>query len=518
MSLRLLLSVVGGLSLWVSFPGHSLWLAAPLGVALWALAARDVGAGRGAALLGVGALAFMMPTLSWSGVYVGVVPWLGLAGISSAYFLLLGALLGGVRVRDRSFPLLVGAGWVSVELARSTVPYGGFPWARLAFSQADAPFGRVASLLGAPGVTFAVAAVGGALAVAVGRVARAGSFGDKVRSVAMPLAVAAAVTVVPLAVRVPTDGPTSRFVAIQGDVPQAGLDFNAQRRAVLDAHAAVTRQAAQQLREAGVPPPDLVVWPENASDIDPLRRPDAAAVIRDAVGAIDAPVVVGAVLDEPLDHLSNSSLLYEPGRADPTQRYDKRHPAPFAEYIPQRSFWRLFSDKVDLVRKDFAAGSDVGVFRVPRAGGAPDITAGANICFEVAYDDLVRDGVRDGANVIMVQTNNATFGLTDESVQQLAVSRIRAIEHGRSVVHISNVGVSALITPDGVPHLTTSLFEPAVLADALPLRSETTLATRLGDVPALLAAAATAVFAGRGAWPWLRRRAMRPGAGGPAVD
>ncbi len=118
----------------------------------------------------------------------------------------------------------------------------------------------------------------------------------------------------------------------------------------------------------------------------------------------------------------------------------------------------------------------------------------------------------------MVQTNNATFGLTDESVQQLAVSRIRAIEHGRSVVHISNVGVSALITPDGVPHLTTSLFEPAVLADALPLRSETTLATRLGDVPALLAAAATAVFAGRGAWPWLRRRAMRPGAGGPAVD
>ncbi len=324
MPLRLLLSVVGGLSLWVSFPGHGLWPAAPLGVALWALAARDVGARRGAALLGAGALAFMMPTLSWSGVYVGAVPWLGLAGISSVYFLLLGALLGGVRVRDRLFPLLVGVGWVSVELARSTVPYGGFPWARLAFSQADAPFGRVASLLGAPGVTFAVAAVGGALAVAVRRVARAGSFGDKVRSVAVPLAVAAAVTVVPLAVRVPTDGPTARFVAIQGDVPQAGLDFNAQRRAVLDAHAAVTRQAARQLREAGAPPPDLVVWPENASDIDPLRRPDAAAVIRDAVSAIDAPVVVGAVLDEPLDHLSNSSLLYEPGRADPTQRYDKR--------------------------------------------------------------------------------------------------------------------------------------------------------------------------------------------------
>ncbi len=513
MPLRLLLAVAGGIALWLSFPGYDLWPAAPVGVALWAAAARDTGARRGAVIAGSGALAFLVPTLSWSGIFVGALPWLALAAVSAAYYLFLGATLGGVRVPDRWFPLWVGAAWVTVELARSTVPYGGFPWARLAFSQADSPFARVAALLGAPGVSFAVAFTGGCLAVAgsaairrwrtasevapgEGRTAVGSERPGLVRvsSVAAALLAATALIILaPLAIPTPTDGPEARVVAVQGDVPQAGLDFNAQRRAVLDNHARVTREAARDMHMYGAPPPDLVIWPENASDIDPLRNPDADAVIRASVEAIGAPVVVGAVLTEPADHLTNAALLYEPGRGGPTQRYDKRHPAPFAEYVPQRDFWRLFSDKVDYVRRDFVGGAEVGVLRVPRAGGAPDIAAGANICFEVAYDDLVRDGVTRGANLLVVQTNNATFGDTDESVQQLAISRIRAIEHGRSVVHISNVGVSALITPDGVAHQATSLFEPAILAGALPLRSSVTLATRLGDFPALLAAAGTAL-------------------------
>ena len=109
---------------------------------------------------------------------------------------------------------------------------------------------------------------------------------------------------------------------------------------------------------------------------------------------------------------------------------------PFAEYIPFRSFFRAFSDKVDLVTADFAAGHRPGAFRVPTPAGAP-YWAIPTICFEVAYDDLMRDGDAppgDGANMLVVQTNNATFGYTDESEQQFAISRLRAIEHGRSVV------------------------------------------------------------------------------------
>ena len=178
--------------------------------------------------------------------------------------------------------------------------------------------------------------------------------------------------------------------------------------------------------------------------------------------------------------------LFSPIVGAIADRYSKLRPVPFAEYIPYRSFFRLFSDKVDLVTRDFAPGDSIGLFRVPTAAGGT-LAVGLNICFEVAVDDVVRDSVREGANLISIQTNNATFGFTDESVQQLAISRIRAIEHGRSVVHVSNVGVSALITPDGTPHQSTSLFTSAVLSGDLPLRSAPTLATRVGAWPEWIA-------------------------------
>jgi apolipoprotein N-acyltransferase len=298
--------------------------------------------------------------------------------------------------------------------------------------------------------------------------------------------------VLPLLVPRPTDGPTGRFMAVQGNVPRAGLDFNAERRAVLDNHVRVTKTAAAAVQAGKQPRPDLVVWPENASDIDPLRNPDAAVVINEAVDAINAPLILGAVLQGPRPYVSNASLMYLPGQGV-TARYVKQHPVPFAEYIPYRSFFRHLSDKVDLITTDFTAGKSAGVFRVPaRKGGT--IAAGTIICFEVAYDGLMRETVNAGANVLVVQTNNATFGFTDESVQQLAISRIRAIEHGRSIVHVSTVGVSALITPDGTVHQPTALFTPALLAADLPLRTDRTVADRLGAWPENLAAGGLAMM------------------------
>jgi len=192
---------------------------------------------------------------------------------------------------------------------------------------------------------------------------------------------------------------------------------------------------------------------------------------------------VGAVLAEPADRLTNASIVWTPG-AGPGERYAKRHPVPFGEYIPYRSFFRHLSSKVDLVSRDFAAGSRVGTLDL----GA--VRAGVSICFEVAYDDLVRDTVRDGADLLVVQTNNATFGFTDEAVQQLAMSRLRAIEHGRAVAHVSTVGVSALIAPDGSELASSGLFTPALLEATLPRRSQLTLADRLGSWPEALLAAA----------------------------
>ncbi len=516
---RLVLAVLGGAVLVLAFPGYDVWPLAPVGVAMIALATCGTRWRRGLLLGFVGGLVFFLGSLHWSGIYVGSLPWVALACSQAAFTAVMGAvcaslqtssLVPGRRLRRgsdtlrpgvgaaRVRPLVIGLAWVGQEALRDRIPYGGFPWVRLAFSQADSPLGRFAALGGAPAVTFAVALTGGLLAAAAMAVygavrraprpspgmppARPGGRGRGVATGVLALVGAGVVAAGGLLVPLPTEGEPASIMAVQGNVPQAGLEFNAQRRAVLDNHVQATIDAASTGSR-----PDLVVWPENASDIDPLRNADAAAQIDRALTAVNAPIVVGALLEEPLPNLSNASLLYLPGRGV-VARYVKQHPVPFAEYIPQRSFFRHFSDKVDLVSSDFAAGTSPVVFRTPSASG-PEIVAGPVICFEVAYDDLVRDNVTLGANLLMVQTNNATFGYTDESVQQLAISRIRAMEHGRSVVHVSTVGVSALITPDGTAHEASSLFTRDVLRGDLPLRSARSVATVVGPWPEYAASA-----------------------------
>jgi apolipoprotein N-acyltransferase len=182
----------------------------------------------------------------------------------------------------------------------------------------------------------------------------------------------------------------------------------------------------------------------------------------------------------------------------------KRHPVPFGEYIPYRSFFRMFSDKVDLVARDFAAGDRAGVLQLGPA------RVGDVICFEVAYDDIVRDTILGGAQLLVVQTNNATFGYTDESVQQLAMSRVRAVEAGRAVVHVSTVGVSALVEPDGTVVDRSSLFTRDVLGARLPLQTGLTVATRVGFWPELVLSAAACLLLAVPAARGRRRREPAP--------
>lgn len=487
---RLLLSVLSGLSLWLAFPGYDLWPLALLGVGGLSLALCGVTFWRGVLVGLVAGWAFFVPLLSWSGIYVGELPWLSLATLSALYVAAFGgvtAYLQGAGPGATVRPLAVALAWTVAELARATTPFGGFPWGRLGFSQADSPVLGVARWLGVPGVGFVVVLAGALLALAVQVAVR-----DRALLRAGLYAVtAAALVLAPLLVPRPVDGPPVQVLGIQGNVPEMRLDFNAQRRAVLDNHVGTTLEAAERIAAGDLPQPDLVVWPENASDIDPLRNTDAAELIDQAVSAMDAPVVVGAVLREPADRLSNASLLYLPGQG-PVQRYVKLRPVPFAEYIPYRSFFRAITETVDLVPRDFAPGTEVGLLQVPTADGV--LPLGVAICFEVVIDDVMRDAVLAGAEVMAVPTNNATFGLTDESVQQLAASRVKAVELGRSVVHISTVGVSGLVAPDGSVTERTELFTQDVVSGEVARRTELTPAVRLGVWPDVVAVAGLSVL------------------------
>ncbi|WP_236834037.1 apolipoprotein N-acyltransferase [Blastococcus sp. KM273129] len=485
---RTLLAAAGGLAMFLAFPGHDLIALAVLGPAALAVAVHGGGVRAGLWLGLVTGLTFFVPLLSWTGIYVGAVPWLALAVSQSLYLAALGGLTA-LTSRLPAWPLWAAALWVAVEAARGRFPFGGFPWGRLGFSQTDGPFLAFAAYGGVPLAGFAVALTGTLLAAALlaGVAARrAGTGARGLRGAAAALAGVLALPLVGTLAWLPlpgtsltAGGPTTTVAVIQGDVPRAGLDFNAQRRAVLDNHVQQTLRLADEVAAGRQPRPDVVLWPENSSDIDPYRNADAAARIQRAADAVGAPVLVGAVVGGPGEFISNTAIVWSPEEG-PGDTYVKRHPVPFAEYVPYRDFFRLFSEKVDLVRRDFAAGDEVGVLDV--AG----IRLGDLICFEVVYDGLVRDVVDGGAGMLVVQTNNATFGYTDESEQQLAMSRVRAVEFGRSVAVAATSGISAVVAPDGTVVRSSELFEPAVFVEEIAQRDDRTVAQRLGVLPEAL--------------------------------
>ncbi len=316
----------------------------------------------------------------------------------------------------------------------------------------------------------------GAVALSGSLLLAAGLRGRRPARALLPALVALAVPLSGLLVPLPVDGPVSTVAVVQGNVPRLGLDAFAQRAAVLQNHVATTLQLAADVAAGRVPAPDLVVWPENASDLDPFTDPDAYALIDDAVRTIGVPVLVGAVLQGPGDQVSNAGIVWDPVTG-PGERYVKQHPVPFGEYVPYRSLVRRVTDKVDLIPRDFAQGRRTGLLQVG------PVAVGDVICFEVAYDGLVRDAVRAGGRMLVVQTNNATFGRSGETSQQLAMSRLRAVEHGRTVLVAATSGLSAVIAPDGDVVARSRVFTRDVLVAAVPARSARTLATRLGLLP-----------------------------------
>ncbi|MCC9707742.1 apolipoprotein N-acyltransferase [Streptomyces sp. MNU76] len=484
---RLLPAVVAALSgvlLYVSFPPRTLWwLALPAFAGFgWVLRGRGWKAGLGLGyLFGLG---FLLPLLVWTGVEVGPGPWLALVAIEAVFVALVGA---GVAVVSKlpGSPVWAAALWIAGEAARARAPFNGFPWGKIAFGQADGVFLPLAALGGTPVLGFAVVLCGFGLYEVVRLVVENRRTGEAVRrgtaavaalSVAVPLVGAFASRAL---VSDEAEDGTATVAVIQGNVPRLGLDFNAQRRAVLDYHARETERLAAEVKAGKVARPDFVLWPENSSDIDPFANADARAVIDGAATAIGAPISVGGVVERD-GKLYNEQILWDPEKG-PVDTYDKRQIQPFGEYLPLRSLvGAINSEWTSMVRQDFSRGTKPGVF-------AMDGTeVGLVTCYEAAFDWAVRSEVTDGAQLISVPSNNATFGRSEMTYQQLAMSRVRAVEHSRTVTVPVTSGVSAIIMPDGRITQRTGMFVPDSLVQKVPLRSSQTPATRVGIAPEML--------------------------------
>lgn len=506
------LALLAGAALNLAFAPIGWWFAAPFAVAALSALLQDR-SGRTGAFVGFAfGTGFCWVMFQWLRVFgPGAQEAVGV--LESLYFIPLG--WGMARVsRTRFAPLWQACLWVGEEFLRDRVPFGGFSWGRLAFSQPHSLYTPIASLGGAPLLTFAVALSGTLLwrgvlvalrarraqpvtapevviapeAEAATEIATVSGTGPgtatparrrAVRTAALLGLGALAIPLLALAVPLtsPSSGTPLRIALIQGNVPRTGLGYLDQQAAVLNNHVKETEAFAEQVREGKAAKPDFVVWPENGSDLDPYTDDYARAEITQAVQAVGVPVLVGAVIDAPDGtNVLNRLIVWDP-TTGMGQTYDKNHLVPFGEYLPFRSLLTTFVKRFNQIPRDFLPGHGRGTLDIAGTRVA------AVMCFEVAYDDVVRNAVTGGGGVLLVPSNNASYMRTGQTYQQLAIAQVRAVEHGRWTMEVATSGVSAVVDPTGRVLTRTGEYQAAALDAEVRSNTGTTLADRLGAVP-----------------------------------
>ncbi|PRQ12108.1 apolipoprotein N-acyltransferase [Corynebacterium sp. 13CS0277] len=506
LAVRMLLAAVGGVGVYLSFAPHGLWPLGIVGMAVFLAAAapwggRPLSAGGGLVVGLAHGLALYLLLLPWVGEFVGAMPYVALAVTEALYSAGLGVLLARV-LRLRWGLLMAPVVTVAVEWLRASWPFGGFGWGRISWGQADGPLVWAARVAGPTMITVLVVALAALVVLGVQALAdwRRGARTAptplrRARRVTAGVLVGATALVLGVA-HLPTPAPVGdvRVAAVQGNVPRMGLDFNAQRRAVLRNHVDATDSIST--------PVDFAVWPENASDVNPFRDAQAGAWVAGAARELQAPILVGTVTADAVGDRNTMVVFDADGRAG--DYHYKKYLQPFGEYMPLRDFFRTISPLVDQAG-NFQPGTGDGTVRLTGALIGREITVGVSTCYEVAFDGSAASAVAHGAEILTTPTNNATFGFTDMTYQQLAMSRVRAVEYDRAVIVAATSGVSALIDPSGTVLDHSEIFTQDVLTDTLPLKQGRTLAARAGS-PIATSLDIIGLLCALGAWVATRRR------------
>lgn len=484
---RALAALAGGGLLYASYPPRDLWWLAPFAFALLAAALRHRGARAGFCYGLLFGLAFVLPLLTWLqdflGTDFGPWPWLALSTVVALYMALAGAAMAVVS-RLRGGPVWMAALFIGSEVLRTRFPINGFPWGKVGFGQPEGLFLPLAALGGTALLGFAVVLTGIGLTELLARLRNADTRG--LRLLAAPVAftllpILAGAAAAPLITTDAQDG-TRTVAVVQGNAPNDGINLMYDTPILRRNHLAATEKLVADIKAGRVAKPDLVVWPETVIDLgtDPTEDPALTRVVAD----LGVPILIGArliVSRGPGGKIQNTVLSWDPVTG-PGRSYAKQELVPFSEYIPFRAISSAITPFVADTR-DMIPGTSPGV--LPASG----TTVGIAICYEIAYEQVVGESVRAGAKMLAVPTNNAWYGPGEMSYQQLAMSRVAAVEFGRAVTVSSTSGVSAFVEPDGSVTQQSGLYTAATLVGRVPLRSTVTLATRLGAWPEWAASA-----------------------------
>ena len=380
--------------------------------------------------------------LYWTGKYVGALPWLLLATLQALFYLPVGWIYKGSKNL-----WLSGLTLLLMEEIRSRYPFGGFGWTRIAFSQVDSPVLPIVSL----GGVIALSAFTVLISVLLTKF--------NLKRLLLVAVLFLSTTLMPSN---PQGSGSLSLLAIQANTPEIGLNFNSRAKAVFDLHSKATSEFARGNFDA-------IIWPENAIDIDPKLYPEVANEIRSLTSNLRAPLVAG-VVKQYNGSPQNASVMYSKG-GEEQSLYIKRGLTPFGEYIPLRKLAELVSPFAKNVM-DFLPGDKAVIHNI----NGNDI--GPIICYEIINDGLVREMAKR-SEALIVQTNSATFANTAQSAQQLAITRIRAVEHSRYVLSVSTIGISAFIDNNGRVMDRTKENSKSFLRGELLLSNHSTLIDRL---------------------------------------
>ncbi|TYL55964.1 apolipoprotein N-acyltransferase [Nocardioides sp. BGMRC 2183] len=481
--IAMLIAAGGGLALAAAFEPIAWPFLLPIGVACFALATDGLSVRRAGLVGWVFGIAFYFTHIYWMRDSIGTDAWIALSTVESLGYGAVGLAMPLLR-RLRAWPLWAAAVWTAMEGIRSTWPFSGMPWGRLSFAAIDTPVAPAVTYVGMTGLSFLLA-LGGFLLAALLRpgpagpgrfAARLGGRGSYLVAFAVTVTVLIAPAVWPYQVE---ETGTATVAAIQGNLPGPANNILYDARGVTTNHLRATEQLADDVAAGREPQPDFVLWPENSTAVDPFDDSVVNAEINQAVEAMGVPIVVGAIVGDGEDHVLNQGIVWDP-ETGPGDRYTKQNPVPYGEYIPFRDVWDPQFGQLSLITRDMKSGTRTEPLEV---GG---IAVADAICFDIAYDDVVTEQVAAGAEMLAVQTSNASFIFTDQIEQQFAITRLRAVEAGRSLVVASPNGRSGVIASDGSVLATAPPRTPAVLNEQVALSTTLTPAIRLGAWPGRL--------------------------------
>jgi apolipoprotein N-acyltransferase len=473
MKKQYLVAVVAGLLVAFSLPPWGWWPLAYAGVALFA--SNKPTSNRARFILGtMFALAWLAPGMSW--MWFLTAPGYVIAALLFSALHGIAAMITGAVTDQHKHRAVVGPlAHTLAEALRFSFPFGGVPLATLAISQAASPIATIVRVGGPLLLTYVVLQIGFLLA---------GLRETKTpkRSVHALVIAVVVVAILPITGSIAPHGQdigrSLNIAAVQGGGPQGTLAINTNSRDVVVRHLEATQEIAggsaatdNQL--------DLVVWPENVIDVSSFSSSIERTEIAAEAARLNAPFLVGITEDFDNRFFTNAQVVVNTD-GSLGDRYDKVRRVPFGEFVPMRGLLEAVGAPVDRIPRDAQAGKDTAILR------AADTTIAVVISWEVFFAGRANEGVERGATLLVNPTNGSSYTGTILQTQQIASSRLRALETGRWLVQVSPTGFSAFISPSGQVFDRTGVSEQHVITREVQLRSGRTIYSYLGDMPFIL--------------------------------